>query len=315
MGISRLNFFLKTACKSSITQISLRKLYGKSISVDTSIYLYKFKADGALIDNFYKMCCLFKQHNITPIFVFDGKPPPEKNKTLSIRKEKKEKAESEYNQFKAKLEKNPTRRERRQIIIKMNQLKRKFIRIKNKEIRKVKELFKSYGISYVEAPEEADKLCVKLVLENEAFACLSEDMDMFAYGCPYVLRYLNLITGNVVLYNLANILTQLSLSMKEFRSICILAGTDYFKNSNRRPKTTYYYYRLFQRFQKTDQTDFFRWLEDNKVLQQNYDILLKTTSLFDLSDMPFSNNIIIKNEINMSALREILKSENFIFSP
>ena len=315
MGISRLNFFLKTACKRSIKQISLNELYGKTISIDTSIYLYKFKAQGGIIDNFYRMCCLFKKHNITPIFVFDGKPPPEKNKTLSIRKEKKDKAETAYNQFKHQLENNPAMRERQDILIKMKQLKRKFIRIKNKEIRKVKELFKSYGVSYVEAPEEADKLCVKLVLEKEAFACLSEDMDMFAYGCPYVLRYLNLITENVVLYNLTDILTQLLLSMEEFRNICVLAGTDYYKNSNRRPKTTYYYYRLCQRFQKTDQTDFFRWLEENKVLQQNYDILLKTTALFDLSDMPFSNNIIIKNEINMNALREILKSENFIFPP
>ena len=180
----------------------------------------------------------------------------------------------------------------------------------------MKALLKSYGISYVEAPEEADKLCVKLVLEKKAFACLSEDMDMFAYGCPYVLRYLNLTTRNVVIYNLNDILIQLNLSIQANLEIfvCYLEQT-ILKIKRKDQKQSIIIIRLFQRFQKTTKTDFLRWLEENKVLQQKYDILLKTISLFDLSDMPFSNNIIIKNEINMDALREILKSENFIFPP
>ena len=107
MGISRLNFFLRTACGRAIHKhIHLRDLRGKTISIDTSIYLYKFKAAGGLIDNFYKMCSLFKYYDITPIFVFDGKPPPEKKTTLILRKEKKIKAENEYNNFKRQLENN-----------------------------------------------------------------------------------------------------------------------------------------------------------------------------------------------------------------
>ena len=47
--------------------------------------------------------------------------------------------------------------------------------------------------------KEADELCAKLVVKK-AFACLSEDMDMFVYGCPKVLRYLSLLNETVVVY-------------------------------------------------------------------------------------------------------------------
>ena len=70
---------------------------------------------------------------------------------------------------------------------KLAKLAKKFIRIKNHEIRDIKMLFSSYGISYIEAIGEADRWCAKLVSSGRAYACVSEDMDMFAYGCPFVL--------------------------------------------------------------------------------------------------------------------------------
>ena len=57
------------------------------------------------------------------------------------------------------------------------------------------------GISYYQAKGEADKLCAKLVNKNKVFACLSEDMDLFVYGCPKVLRYISLLNKNVIMYD------------------------------------------------------------------------------------------------------------------
>jgi len=51
----------------------------------------------------------------------------------------------------------------------------------------------AYGVSYIDADGEADQLCASLVLKNKVYACLSEDMDLFVYGCPRVLRYLSFI--------------------------------------------------------------------------------------------------------------------------
>ena len=79
MGIRALNKFLQAKCKSSIKSIPLSELSGKKIAVDISIYLYKYISDNALLENLYLMISLFRTNNITPIFIFDGKPPTEKN--------------------------------------------------------------------------------------------------------------------------------------------------------------------------------------------------------------------------------------------
>ena len=48
----------------------------------------------------YLMLTVFRYYNIIPIFVFDGKPPPEKKDLLQKRKEDKQDAEEEYNKLK-----------------------------------------------------------------------------------------------------------------------------------------------------------------------------------------------------------------------
>ena len=64
------------------------------------------------------------------------------------------------------------------------------------------------------------------------YACLSEDMDLFIYGCPRVLRYLSLLNEIVVIYYLDTILKDLDISFIEFKEICILSGTDYNYSTN-----------------------------------------------------------------------------------
>jgi len=89
MGIRMLNKFLQDKCKTSISFINLSELSGKRIAVDISIYLYKFLSENALLENLYLMISIFREHKITPIFVFDGKPPVEKNDTIAFRKKTK----------------------------------------------------------------------------------------------------------------------------------------------------------------------------------------------------------------------------------
>ena len=92
MGIQHLNRYLKEKCNSdainrdAIRHISFNDLRGKRIAVDTSIYMYKFSAEGALIDSMYQMVALFKMNGIIPYFVFDGKPPQQKYELLPYRK-------------------------------------------------------------------------------------------------------------------------------------------------------------------------------------------------------------------------------------
>ena len=83
--------YLQSNCKNSIKQISLHELRDKKIVIDTSIYLYRFLGENALLENFYLMISIFREYNIIPLFIFDGKPPNLKRKTLIKRYEIREK--------------------------------------------------------------------------------------------------------------------------------------------------------------------------------------------------------------------------------
>ena len=87
MGIKNLNKYLYENCsKNSIKKCTLKDFRNKIFAVDISIYLYKFIAENAFLENLFLMISIFRQYNINALFIYDGKPPPEKNKILLERK-------------------------------------------------------------------------------------------------------------------------------------------------------------------------------------------------------------------------------------
>ena len=229
MGIRYLNRFLKDNALSSIKLCNLAELSGKKIAIDISIYMYRFASDDTLIENMYLMLSVFRHYNIIPIFVFDGKPPPEKRELLQKRKEDKLEAEEEYNRLKNSLEinKDMDDSDKQEIIYSMDMLKKKFVSINKNDIEIIKDLIRAYGATYYDAPGEADELCAMLTMRDKVWGCLSEDMDMFVYGCPRVIRYLSLLNHTAVVYDVKSILNNLGITQKELREICVISGTDY----------------------------------------------------------------------------------------
>jgi 5'-3' exonuclease len=323
MGIKNLNKILRSKCKNSIKMISVDELFDKDIVVDISIYLYKFLSENALIENMYLMLSIFNYYKIKPLFVFDGKPPPEKKKILIQRIKDKKKAEIEYNNLKNQLTNSTISFEdKKEIITNMDVLKKRFIYIKKEEIDKVKELISSFGGSYIEALGEADEICAMLVIENKVWACLSEDSDMFVYGCPRILRYFSLLNHTIVLYDMKNILDELEISQTIFREICILSGTDYNNNFNKNTlylENSLHLYKKFSDSKQDDDTDFYHWLYKNENCNINeYELLKKIYSIFDLSKnrinlYNFENITIVKGIRCNEKIHEILKEDGFIF--
>ena len=82
MGIKKLNSFLNVYCKDITKKIYFSQLYGKKVSIDIMIYIYKYAAERTIIEGIYLLCSLFKKYNICPIFVFDGKLPEQKKEEL-----------------------------------------------------------------------------------------------------------------------------------------------------------------------------------------------------------------------------------------
>lgn len=338
MGIRALNKFLQAKCKSSIKSIPLSELSGKKIAVDISIYLYKYISENALLENLYLMISLFRTNNITPIFIFDGKPPVEKNETIATRKKNKTDAREEYYRLKVLVESMKTgtdadtdteldeqKQKQKEYEINdmsqaMEQLKKKFVSIKYDDIQNVKTLLQAYGVTYFEAPGEADILCAKLVTNNLVYACLSEDTDMFVYGCGRVLRYLSLTLSNVVIYDLNDILKTLNVSMDVFKKICILYGCDYINESFvENNMNIFHAFQLFKKYRDAgDAIDFYEWIVNEKIHSTQYiDEINKNIKLFDINETKnlelYDNIKIVNGPINKNLLIDVMKKENFIF--
>lgn len=324
MGIRNLNRYLRDTCPNSIRCINMADIYGKRIVVDISIYLYKYEAEEALLENMYVMLSIFKHYNIIPIFIFDGKPPPEKKALLIRRKKNRETAQEEYGKLKFQLENNSNNYEKQHIVSSMEQLKQQCVQINKHKIDKVKSLIKAYGATYYDAPGEADELCALLVIKKKVWACLSEDMDLFVYGCTRVLRYFSLMCHTAVLYYMKDILNELDISQQEFKEICVLSGTDYninadgkHDNDNVNLMQTFKYFRKFKKSNNTN-VKFYDWVLDNSNYISDIKLLNNIICLFSLDVKPETldalNNIkIFAGQINQCAVEDIMKDDGFIF--
>jgi flap endonuclease-1 len=321
MGIRNLNQYLRNNCPKSIRCINIADLSGKRIAVDISIYLYKYEAENALLENMYVMLSIFRHYNIIPIFIFDGKPPAEKKALLIKRKEDREEAIEEYNKLQNQL-KNSEDSLKQDILSSIEQLKKQIVQINKDKIDKVKKLIRAYGATYFDAPGEADVLCALLVIKKKVWACLSEDMDLFVYGCTRVLRYFSLIGHTVVLYYMKGILEELNMSQKEFKEICVLSGTDYNMNANGhtiRDNDKNNFHLTLKHFRKykdiKSNLSFYDWLNENNDYISDIELLFKINNMFDVEkNIEYFKNIKICNgPIIQNDIKDIMKEEDFIF--
>ena len=315
MGINQLNKFIRGKCNNdhkhdAITPISLRNLAGKKIVIDTSIYMYKYAKDNHIIEGMFSMISTLLHYNITPIFIFDGKPPIEKDKLIAERRVKKKNAEKKYNKLKQDL----TLLGKSQMYINNNKQLQKYkkecTRIKWYNIVDIKEMMRFFGVEYHEAEQEADKLCASMVIGGYAWACLSEDTDLFVYGCPRILRYISFMTNKVVLYNLSHILKILNISQKVFTQLCVLTGTDY----NTGVSDIYILYNEYENYRKNNSSlSFCNWIVKNKVCTsldiQEY---INIHKMFLVEPYNCANKKTLTPP-DYSSLKKFLETFNFIF--
>jgi hypothetical protein len=344
MGIKHLNQFVKRECPGAIKTVTFDDLSGKVVVVDANIYMYRFTADQALLENMYSMIKLFQLRNIVPIFIFDGKPPEEKRNLLNKRQHLKRIAEIHYNEVKTSMDLTccrPTPDDEHLLKV----LKRRFIRLQDADFERVKALMRALGVNYIVAPGEADALCAQMVLKRKAHACVSDDTDMFVYGCPRVLRHLNLLDETFTMYDMSQILNILGITMTEFRQICVVSGTDYncttaitsatvrSENGMKVEKTFNLHLKLtlklFKQYKKCTQeaaitgnivaTDFYIWLHHTcrtlyPRLKFDYDAVTAINDMFNTTHMKMNQlPTLTTNKPDNELLHTVMAHENFIF--
>lgn len=309
MGVPNLNAFLLEKCSDIINKKHLSYFSGKTIVIDTSIYLYKYVGQNKMVENFYLLISIFKHYNIVPIFIFDGKPPSEKKDLLKKRKLDKNEAENKYNIMFEKLNNpNLSNIEKKDINAELEKLKKQFIRININDINIVKNIMDLYGVEYYDAPGEADYLCAKLVINGIADACLSDDMDLIVFGCNKVLRYLSILNHSVILYDVHDILKKINLPIDDLRKIVVLSGTDYNMKSNSSLNQSLQYY---SKFKKDKMEDFFEWLnvKKNIKIEELNDIL----KMFQIENHELETFERSNKQENKSEMFKLLDNYGFIF--
>ncbi|MBD3387615.1 MAG: flap endonuclease-1 [Candidatus Altiarchaeales archaeon] len=214
-------------------RIGYGDLSGKTIAVDALNTIYQFLSsirqhDGTpLMDSQGNVTShlsglLYRTTNLArlgvkPIYVFDGKPPDLKYKTLKARGERKREAEREWTKAK----------EEGRFDDALKYAKRTS-KLTDGMLDESKELLDRMGVPYVQAPSEGEAQCTRMVLDGEAWAVGSQDYDALLFGAPRIVRGLTM-SGKfeLSLIELEDALAGLGISREQLVDLAILVGTDF----------------------------------------------------------------------------------------
>jgi 5'-3' exonuclease len=191
---------------------------------------------------------------------------------------------------------------------------------------------RSLGVQYIVAEGEADVLCAQMVIKRKAYACVSDDTDLFVYGCTRVLRHINLFDQTITMYDMPKILNVLGINMTEFRQICVVSGTDYHTGPMHglNLKVALHLFRQYKKCRQDAEEsddvfapDFYTWLHHscnncnncNHRIRFDYDNTMTVYNMFDTGTMPTHLALIapVNAKHNHALLHDVMSHENFIF--
>jgi len=237
----------------------------KTVLLDASLYMYKYKATAKnhkFEESFIYLFETLKSANINIVVVFDGISPKEKDEEKEKRRHKKEQSyirveslEQEiYNYEKTKIisaalqdvilklhfsviPKRLTGDKyefSKEILHKLKEYVAKqksyLFKITSADFESIEHLCNLFGIPVLHAPGEAEIFCAHLVKKGQADAVITKDLDVLACSAPLIITDINLGSLMFTVIETKKLLELLNLNEAEFLDLCILCGTDY--NSN-----------------------------------------------------------------------------------
>lgn len=320
MGIPKLNSYLTDNCGTqSIDKKHLSIFRGKTIVIDISIYLYKFIANNGIVESLYQMVRTFEYYQIKPIFIFDGKPPDEKKELIYKRNDLKNEAEkrcislqNDYDILYIKKSKTQEEFKRlKRLKNDIDKVRKQCIRVTWGDTERAKRLLYLCNVEYFVAEGEADQICVQMVLNKTAWACMSDDMDMFVYGCTRVMRGLSLYNHTVMFYNINGILRELDIRMDDFRRIAVLSGTDYNINQSVNIKDVLKQFNVYNEVER--ETNFYTWYSALRNITLDYDKLNQIYDMFSIRDVIEVHKPICDIKPDMTLI-EFLRPHGLVFA-
>lgn len=220
MGIRGLTSLIKKYVPNAIKVRPFNYFNGSVIAIDTSILLYKFSYSNSNpnshINGFLHKCLSYIKHGIIPVFILDGKPPPEKNCVILKRSKQKKKIEMRIKEMSSSSLEN---------LMNIQKLNKQIINVTTEHRKEAKELLSILGFCVINSPGEAESICASLQKNGIVDFTYSDDTDALVLGCKKVLRSNTNTSFDEI--DLDTILCGLDLNVNEFIDLCILCGCDY----------------------------------------------------------------------------------------
>ena len=238
-GVLRFNSF-QDFIKNEKKRLGFRGPY--FVGIDAYLYANRYKRVCQRIEYaFFTQIIQSLSIGIIPIYIFDGRAPEQKRKTIKKRENERNRNWEKLQQMLVTCKVNlndliktdrhgyfiydqPNTSEQNQLIIK---LFKKSIRLDHSDISNVKSFLDFLKIPYILAKGEADDVMADLYRAGIIHACQSDDMDMLPKGCGNVIQ---IAKKTVTQFLLPEILRGVRMSYVEFVDYCILLGSDYYSS-------------------------------------------------------------------------------------
>lgn len=262
MGITDLNSILNEVPHTM--KVSLTDFRGKRIAIDASMWMYANISicqkeyitkmpdplqpiDREAIINtckgiLVKFISRFCKYGITLVFVWDGKPFPEKEIYRKLKRSKdKERQLDKISELRVKLESShPLARLPSEIKAYKDALCR-HVQITAQEIKMMRLFIENAGIPSIISPNEAEKLCSALAQEGIVMGVWSTDTDNYIFGAPLIILGFDGYHEGIECVKislLGYILHGLSLTHEQLVDLAIMLECDFNKRMTRiGPKT------------------------------------------------------------------------------
>jgi flap endonuclease-1 len=157
----------------------------------------------------------FFDHDLTPVFVFDGGVTDLKEAEVSERRKKRERAEEQLAEA-----------EERGDALEAARLEARTQRLTDTILETTRELLALLDVPTVDAPAEGEAQAAYMARRGDADYAGSEDYDTLLFGAPRTLRQLT-SKGQPELMDLDATLSRHDITLEQLIDVAILCGTDF----------------------------------------------------------------------------------------
>jgi len=225
------------------TLIGLDELAGQTIAFDAFNTIYYFLTmirhrtsgeplkdhDGHITSHLSGLLyrtVKFREAGIKPVYVFDGRYPAFKTRTVEQRRAKRKQAQRKW--------KAAVRAGRPAL-----KFAQEAARIDADIVDSAQALLDLMGVPWIQAPSEGEAQCAWMCQRGLVYATASQDFDSLLFGTPRLVRSLSAMTKkepdvedeyagiDPELVELAEVLTRLGLTREQLVLTALLIGTDY----------------------------------------------------------------------------------------